>query len=125
MIIRGIVQPGIGVGRHFVEYEWVRHQVLTKLGFLPYPGTLNLDVEPVYRETMERCMQRGVYLVPPSTQYYAGKCVAVRVNDQVRGCIVRPLISDYPSHKAEILTPCNLRAFFSLKDEQSVTLYVL
>jgi CTP-dependent riboflavin kinase len=124
MIIRGIVRPGLGVGRHLVECVWVGHQVLTKLGLSPYPGTLNLDVGPDYQETLARCLQRGVYLVPSSSDYSAGICIAVRVNDRVRGCIVRPLFSDYPSHKAEVLAPCHLRAFFSLEDGQSVTLNV-
>jgi riboflavin kinase len=125
MIIKGIVQQGIGVGRHFVECEWVRQQVQTKLGFDPYPGTLNLDVGQAYQETVERCLQRGVYLDPPSRDYNAGICVAVRVNDRVRGCIVRPMLSDYPSHKVEVLAPCNLRAFLSLEDGQLVTLKLL
>jgi len=122
MIIKGTVQSGVGVGRHFVEREWVRHQVLTKLGFTPYPGTLNLNVGGAYQMTLERCLQRGVFLVPPTTGYTAGRCVAVRVNNRVRGCIVRPMLADYPSHTVEILAPCNLRALLSLEDEQSVIL---
>ena len=125
MIIKGIVQKGIGVGRHFVECGWVRHQILTKLGFIPYPGTLNLDMEQQSQETVERCLQRGIYLDPPSGDYKAGICVTVLINDRVRGCIIRPLLSDYPHRKVEVLAPCNLRAFFSLEDGQIVTLKIL
>ncbi|HEX7593320.1 MAG TPA: DUF120 domain-containing protein [Anaerolineae bacterium] len=43
--IRGIVCAGQGQGRSFTRLDWVRRQFRDKLGFDPYPGTLNLQID--------------------------------------------------------------------------------
>ncbi len=36
---------GQGQGRSFTRLDWVRRQFRDKLGFAPYPGTLNLQID--------------------------------------------------------------------------------
>jgi CTP-dependent riboflavin kinase len=42
IVLKGTVFSGRGKGRHFVDLPWARKQFQEKLGFNPYPGTLNL-----------------------------------------------------------------------------------
>ena len=53
-MLSGTVVSGRGEGRKYVELEWVKQQVKEKLGFDPYPGTLNLrlDEENVKRRVL-------------------------------------------------------------------------
>ncbi len=44
-VIQGIVQGGLGQGNSFTQLDWVRQQFRDKIGFDPYPGTLNLRVQ--------------------------------------------------------------------------------
>lgn len=43
--IRGKVASGLGEGRYYLGQQGYIDQFREKLGFVPYPGTLNLDVE--------------------------------------------------------------------------------
>lgn len=43
--IRGVVASGLGEGRYYLSQEGYTLQFREKLGFVPYPGTLNLDVQ--------------------------------------------------------------------------------
>lgn len=43
--LRGRVASGLGEGRYYLSQRGYLDQFREKLGFVPYPGTLNLDVE--------------------------------------------------------------------------------
>ena len=42
--IAGKIVGGAKQGVFFTQLEWVREQCLKKLGFTPWPGTLNLAI---------------------------------------------------------------------------------
>ena len=44
MTIIGTIHSGAGKGAFFMQLDWVVRQCELKLGFVPYPGTLNLRV---------------------------------------------------------------------------------
>jgi CTP-dependent riboflavin kinase len=74
--IRGKVFVGLGEGGKFVALEWVEKQIKEKLGFKPYPGTLNLKIEEkesldVIRELRKA---KGISIEPPDPKSCSGKC---------------------------------------------------
>ncbi|PIU59668.1 riboflavin kinase, partial [Candidatus Bathyarchaeota archaeon CG07_land_8_20_14_0_80_47_9] len=42
LCIKGKISTGKGEGAQFVKLPWVRKQIIQKLGFTPFPGTLNI-----------------------------------------------------------------------------------
>lgn len=44
LVIRGKVTSGLGEGRYYLDQKGYIDQFVAKLGFRPYPGTLNLEI---------------------------------------------------------------------------------
>ena len=44
MKLNGAIFSGGGNGKKFLELPWVKQQIREKLGFTPYPGTLNVKL---------------------------------------------------------------------------------
>ena len=43
--LHGVVKDGMGEGQYYIDQEGYRKQFEEKLGFKPYPGTLNISVD--------------------------------------------------------------------------------
>ena len=43
--LHGLVKDGMGEGQYYIDQEGYRKQFEEKLGFKPYPGTLNISVD--------------------------------------------------------------------------------
>jgi CTP-dependent riboflavin kinase len=52
-IIAGKVVSGAGEGAYFTRINWVQEQCDERLGFKPYPGTLNLEISNEYLPIIE------------------------------------------------------------------------
>ncbi|MFQ5828757.1 MAG: DUF120 domain-containing protein [Candidatus Methylomirabilia bacterium] len=120
--ISGRVVSGRGEGSRFTELEWFRGQ----LGFIPYPGTLNLEVRGRGWEALRRTLARekGIPIVPPEG-FCAAKCFRVVVNDTLEGAAVFPEVPNYPPDKLEIVAPHPVRERLGLRDGDRVRVRVL
>jgi len=126
--IRGKVFSGVGEGRYYVSLEGYRKQFLEKLGFDPYPGTLNIRI---YKEEMyfrrRRDEEEGIKIEGFSTKdrtfgdVKAFKCKI----DGVEGAVVIPQRTHYPPDIIEVISPKKLRDVLSLKDGDIVEVEVL
>jgi len=45
LLVKGKIVSGIGVGGNFMGLKWVKRQIVEKLGFEPFVGTLNLKMD--------------------------------------------------------------------------------
>ena len=45
IVLEGIVTSGLGRGAIFISIDYYKIKIKEKLGFDPYPGTLNLKVD--------------------------------------------------------------------------------
>ncbi len=122
MAVTGRIVSGIGVGRNFIAMGWVREQILGKLGFDPFPGTLNvkLDEETTrrYRSFVED--GKGIPIEPLDERFHWGKCYRCRINGSIDGAVVVPIVPDYPPDLLEIMAPVNLRECLGLEDGSEV-----
>jgi riboflavin kinase len=122
--LKGKVFTGFGEGRKFLEMHWVRKQIIEKLGFEPYLGTLNLylsaDIE------IEKLLNKYEAMkIQPEKGYFSALLYRAVLMERLSGAIIRPEIPDYPKTVVEIIAPKNLRDFFKLKDgiEVKVEIY--
>lgn len=123
IIFRGRVSSGKGAGSLFVNLPWARRQFKEKLGFNPYPGTLNLQLSPRTDANRLRDVRKGIKVTPPEG-FYKGRCFKAQVMNKMRAAVIVPDIPGYPTNLLEILAPINLREALGLKDGKDVEVTV-
>ena len=64
--ITGKIVSGAGEGAYFTQIGWVQQQCVEKLGFRPYPGTLNLQISEEFLPAIESLDQnKAIELISP------------------------------------------------------------
>lgn len=115
--IRGTVFSGRGEGARFVELPWVRKQIVEKLGFSPYIGTLNLKLAETEAEKLENASRKArATEIVPVAGFHPGRCFRAFVRGNLECAIVIPEIDSYPEDIVELVAPANLRKELQLKD---------
>jgi len=126
VIIKGKLVSGTGEGKYFTQLVWARRQFIEKLGFDPYPGTLNLQLEN--EEDMERfrILKRtpSIEIIPESGDYCVGDCFKVLVENKIEGAVVIPRVKSHAPNLLEIISPINLRAALNLRDGDLVKIRI-
>ena len=120
-ITRGKVKTGLGEGKYYMSQEGYVKQFIEKLGFKPYPGTLNLDVDAMQTLTFVNS------LVPlringfDSKERTFGALTAYKVKVNNVDCAV--VIPDRTTHDIgtlEIISPHYLREKLNIKDGDQI-----
>jgi riboflavin kinase len=114
VVLNGIIFSGTGRGKHFVNLPWVKRQFKEKLGFNPYPGTLNLRLPQ--KSDLDELKKAGGVKIIPEEGYLEGKCFRAMVMGKVRGAVVILDFPKYPYNLLEVLAPVNLRETLDLED---------
>ncbi len=124
--ITGKIVSGAKQGAFFTQLEWVREQCLKKLGFTPWPGTLNLEIP---RESIplieEMKPAEGLELVPPDSNFCSGRVFPISV-EGIPGAIVLPAedVRVHGENIIEIISPKWLKEALGVKDGDLVTLII-
>ena len=123
--LEGELCSGLGEGAIFTEIDWVARAFRERLGFIPYPGTLNLSLsgDDWAQARALLCRVPGIPIEPPPG-FCAAKCFAVTLNECVDGAAVLPDVADYPADKFEIVAPVAVRRELGLQDGDRVRLRV-
>jgi 2-phosphoglycolate phosphatase len=124
--ITGKIVSGVKQGAFFTQLEWVREQCLKKLGFTPWPGTLNLEIPMDSIDVIEGIKpEEGIELVPPDSQFCSGRVVPVSV-EGIAGAIVLPAedVRVHGKNIIEIISPKRLKEALGVKDGDLVTLTI-
>jgi len=121
--LSGIVFSSRGEGKNFLELSWVKRQIKQKLGFTPYPGTLNvmLSGESVKRKKMLE--KTHSIKVCPADGYCSGTLIKAFIG-KLECTIVVPDVAGYPKDVLEIIAPVNLRETLQLEDGGEITVTV-
>lgn len=123
--IEGEALTGLGEGAYYMRLKPYRRQILDKLGFEPYPGTLNLklksNIDLQARKELEAYpsielkgfKSRGRTFGPV-------KCYRAIINNKLEGAVVTALRSHYDASVVEAIAPTNIRDRFKIKDGDKV-----
>ena len=119
----GTVFSGTGEGRRFIELPWVRRQIEEKLGFTPYPGTLNihLNKESTGRKKLLEKAKR--LEVCPEKGYCTGILIKAYI-DSTECAAIMPQIPSYPNDVLEFIAPWYLRERLNLLDGSEVAVTI-
>jgi len=129
LIIRGVVFTGLGEGAYYVTREGYRKQFVEKLGFEPYPGTLNLRLvdDESLRVRRELDLYPGIEIegfTGEGRTFGAGKCFRAIVNDEIEAAVVIAYRTHYGPSVIELISPVCLRDKLGLKDGDMVKVKV-
>jgi riboflavin kinase len=128
--LEGTVFTGFGEGAYYISRESYRKQFIEKLGFDPYPGTLNLKLVTDYdlKARNELEAYPGVEIEgfkDEDRTFGSVKCYPVIMENEVKGALILALRSHYDASVLEIIAPAPLRKHLKLKDGQKVKVEVL
>ncbi|MEM2876049.1 MAG: DUF120 domain-containing protein [Candidatus Bathyarchaeia archaeon] len=127
--IEGHVFTGLGEGAYYVSKELYRKQFKDKLGFDPYPGTLNIKLTSEY----DIMLRREIDSYPAikiegfkneDRNYGDGRCYPAIIENKFKGAVVSAMRTHYDSTVVEVLSPVYLRGKLKLKDGQKIRVEV-
>jgi len=128
LVIAGTVFTGLSEGSYYMSLDGYRKQFISKLGFDPFPGTLNLRVN---KENLNERKILDTYpfvyiegFANEKRTYGPAKCFRAIVNDEVKGAIVLPIRAHYGEDVVELIAPISLRKQFKLVDGDKVRVRV-
>jgi riboflavin kinase len=117
-VVRGTVTAGLGEGQYYISREGYRVQFLQKLGFVPFPGTLNIKLDEPFVFNALRVIRIGGFRDEERT---FGDCCCYKIRvERIEAAIVRPERSSYPANLVEIIAPVNLREALGLANGDKV-----
>jgi riboflavin kinase len=127
--LEGTVFEGLGEGAYYISLESYRKQFIEKLGFDPYPGTLNLKLTTDYdvktRSELEAYPAIEVEGFKNENRTFGTvKCYPVIIENRVKGALISALRSHYDASVVEIIAPVFLRKHLKLKDGHKVKVEV-
>ncbi|MFQ6080377.1 MAG: DUF120 domain-containing protein [Candidatus Bathyarchaeia archaeon] len=128
--LEGVAFTGFGEGAYYVTREGYRRQFIEKLGFDPYPGTLNLKLTTEYdmktRSELDTYPAIQIKGFEDETRTFGPvRCFHALINNKVKGAVVCALRSHYNSSVLEVIAPIYLRGQLKLKDGHKVKVEVL
>ncbi len=127
--LEGIVFTGLGEGAYYVTKEHYCQQIVEKLGFEPFPGTLNLKLSSDYdiKTRMELDAYPTVEIKGFKNEdrtFGLVKCYPAIIGGTVKGALITALRSHYDASVLEIIAPICLRQALCLKDSNKVKVEV-
>jgi riboflavin kinase len=128
--LEGTVFTGLGEGAYYVTREPYRRQFMEKLGFDPYPGTLNLRLTTDYdvktRSELEVYPAVEIKGFKSENRTYGNvKCYPAIIENKVKGALISALRGHYDTSVVEIIASTFLRKKLKLKDGHKVKVEVL
>ena len=121
---------GLGEGAYYISNEVYRKQFIEKLGFDPYPGTLNIKLTSDYdvdsRKELEAYPAIEIEGFKNADRTFGlVKCYPVMIENKVKGALILALRSHYDVTVLEIIAPVCLRKYLNLKDGHKLKVEVM
>ena len=122
MKIDGEVTTGLGKAAYFLSQEFYTKEFQKNLGFVPYPGTLNVIVSDDHLDEINRIKDECENLIKPDEGFGAVKYIKAKLNDKVDGAIVFPAKTTHEENYLEFIAEDKLRDYLNIVDDDVVTL---
>ena len=126
VLFKGKVVSGLGEGRYYTEQSGYVEQFNEKLGFVPFPGTLNVEIEYVERNKLRLLKDHRAINIDEfktKNRTFGGvRCFRANINGS-DGAIVLPIRSHY-SNVLEFISKDFLRDKLDLKDGDGVKIII-
>lgn len=104
---------------------WVQQSLRERLGFSPFPATLNLRLESEEEVAAWREVKRdiaGIDLPPPDASFCRARCFLVDIEGRQRGAVIVPEVDGYPPNKIEVVASVRLKDELPVRDGDRISL---
>jgi len=119
-VFDGTVASGLYEGAYYISREGYRGQIRDKIGFDPFPGTLNVKIKPEDFERRRRLERHPSVMLEGfkdgERSFGSCKCYPLLLNNEIKGALI---VADRTIHDLstmEIVSPVYLRRHFGLSD---------
>lgn len=122
--IVGVIQSGVGQGAYFTTVDWVVAQCKTRLGYEPFPGTLNVSVRSRDVKRLDHLYQKTDFkLVPDDPNFCAARVTKIMLNG-IPAALVLPSedVRVHENRVVEIISSCRLKEALDAADGDEVTI---
>jgi riboflavin kinase len=113
-----------------MSLDWVQAALRERLGFAPYPATLNLRLQS--REELSAWQRikteaMGIDVPPAGAAFCRASLYPVSVlsplgGDKLEGAILLPHVEGYPADKIELVAPIRIKDRLKIHDGDPLTL---
>ena len=127
----GIIFSDLGQAASFMALGWVQTALQQRLGFKPFPATLNVrpkDAADAQVWSRVRGNSAGITLGPANDGFCKARLYPIELvvqsateQNKMPGAILLPEVTDYPNDKIEIVAPVRLKKHFGLQDGDQLT----
>jgi CTP-dependent riboflavin kinase (EC 2.7.1.-) len=122
--MQGTVTTGMGEGRHYIALDGYAQQFDERLGYAPYPGTLNLELDPQsVRARTALSEHEGIPIDAWESEdrtYGSATCYAAQLRFDVhtveRAHVIVPDRTHHDASQLEVIAPVRLREALGLVD---------
>jgi CTP-dependent riboflavin kinase len=128
--LTGVVFSDLGQAASFMSLDWVQAALKERLGFAPYPATLNLRLQSQEELSAWRRIkagETGIDLPPSGAAFCRARLYPVTVlspfeGDKLDGAILLPDVEGYPPDKIEVVAPIGIKDRLKIRDGDPLTL---
>ncbi|MEM3400059.1 MAG: DUF120 domain-containing protein [Candidatus Micrarchaeia archaeon] len=120
IIVSGRVFTGYGDGRYYLSFPEYKKQIKGKLGFIPFPGTLNLRVDNIHLKPMLKIRAARIKGFCKVGRKFGDILYVPAKLKEIECAVIFPERSSYGNDVIEVIAPKNLRRKFRLKDDDRV-----
>ncbi len=116
--LKGKIVSGARQAAFFTQLDWVQKQFQEKFGFAPYPGTLNLEIDPEYLPVIEALQkEKLIELIPPDPNFCTAKIITAEIAS-IKGALIIPEdnVNIHAKNIIEIIAPLKLKEALGVKD---------
>lgn len=127
--LKGFIFSGLGEGAYYVMIKGYRKQFQSKLGFDPFPGTLNLRLSSAVDRKIRRDLTsaKGIHIdgFQDGKRTYGGaECFRALLNGKVEAAVLVIERTTHDDSVLEIISPVNVRKEFELADGDPVNVAI-
>jgi riboflavin kinase len=120
----GVLVSGLGEGAYYVQLQGYREQFAQKLGFTPYPGTLNLRLSSDHFWVKKELESLPAIIITSfqteRRTFGQVKCFRATINDIAEGAIILINRTHHDDRIIEIIASKNLRKTLELTEGSRV-----
>lgn len=125
--LTGELVSGLGEGSYYVSQEKYQDQFKEKLGFEPYPGTLDIDLDEESLTFKKRLQDfSGIKIEGFSSEernFGGGKCFPAKIKGE-KAAVVLPDRTHHEENIVDVISPVKIRDKYNLKDGDEVEVEV-
>ncbi len=119
--IRGKLISGMGEGKYYISHSGYRNQFVNKMGFSPYPGTLNIKLDEENLARFQTALQKLMFIKIESfttehRSFGAVKAYRAAIGNRIDGAIIIPYRTHHQSNIIEIIAPVFLRKDLQIQE---------